>query len=68
MKHTNQEIRWRTISEYVDKETGEVIDEKEVRKNYTIIKKTKHSHVHRTTGITTITNECRRSKQGKLFE
>lgn len=61
-EHTSQEIKWKTINEYIDIETGEIITKEEAIKAYIIINKKIKRHVQRTTGITTITNECRRSK------
>ena len=64
---TNQEIHWRTITTYVDIDTGEIISKAEAIKAYVIINKKKKSNVYKTTGTIELTNECRRSKQGTLF-
>lgn len=76
-----KKLRWTTTSEYVDKDTGEVLTKEQAEKEYRIIKKT----IKRTTyekyvpkqyggailtkfGLTTVTNECtREGKQLKLL-
>lgn len=60
------ETKWISKTEYVDIETGEVINNKEV-KNYIIINKKKHVKFENNAGTITWTNECRKSKQGRLF-
>lgn len=62
-----EEIRWRTVSVYVDIDTGEVLTLENVKDIYLIINKKKKSYVYKQTGTITYTNECRRSQQGKLF-
>lgn len=71
--YPKEEIKWTTKSEYVDIDTGEKLDKELVEKQYIIIKKKKHSEKYKSTGTTTITNECRLARepkrtQGKLFE
>lgn len=63
-----EKVNWKTKSEYVDIDTGEQLTKEEVIKQYIIIKKRKHSEKYKSTGVTTITNECRRTNQGKLFD
>lgn len=64
----NHKIIWFSISEYVDIDTGEVLDKKmATSKQYIIIKKTKKHEVNNTTGTVYIINECRKSGQIELF-
>lgn len=64
-------ITWRTISKYVDLQTGEELTKKQVEEEYIILGKKKnieyeHKYINRqrkTFGTTTITNEC--TKNGK---
>lgn len=66
LKHTEQEIKWKTIKIYVDVDTGEILTEAKVRKEYIIINKKKESNVYKSTGTTISTNECRRDQQIKI--
>lgn len=56
-------INWRTKTEYVDTETGEIITEQEAKTNYIIIKKSKHATIKKTTGYVKWTYHCKRSNQ-----
>lgn len=68
-----KKIKWTTVIEYVDYETGEVINPKTVQEEYIVIKKHKHTkfkeNEHNTTGIITFTNICRklRYRQATIF-
>lgn len=74
MKNTNKIrdhtiIKWWTINEYYDRDTGEEIQKEEIHK-YIIINKTIQYEFAETnnkkTGFKKITNECWRSEQLKL--
>lgn len=67
VQHENQEITWRTIKQYYDADTGEIITEQQA-KEYIQKIKNKHSEKYRTTGVITLTVECTRSRQGKLWD
>lgn len=69
-KTRKEEIKWKTISTYIDVDTGEIIEKEIAQEQYTIIHKNKKHNVHRKTGITTITYECRKNKykQRNIFE
>lgn len=60
-------IKWSSISIYIDVETGEILTQKEASTNYIIIKKTKHANINKKWGTITHTNECRRTPQTKLW-
>jgi len=61
-------VKWYTVTEYVDVETGEIITKSEYERNYyatgIIQKTTEKNHKY---GITKITKECRRNGQTRLF-
>ena len=64
-------IKYITISEYVDVDTAEVLDKRTVEKEYSIIKKHKHSKIQEHDNIKritiTITNDCRRKSLGASY-
>lgn len=65
-----KKLKWTSISEYVDEETGEVLTKKQVEEYYIIIKKVKHGNIDNTTntGIIRWINVCTKGgKQKKLF-
>lgn len=66
-ENNSEIIKWRSNTIYLDEDTGEILDKNNAIMNYTIIKTTKHSHVYKSTGNITYTNECRKSNQLKLF-
>lgn len=66
-QYTNQEIKWKTESIYVDIDTGEMLNKETVIRQYKIIHKKKTSHVYKQTGTVKYTNECRTTNQLKLF-
>lgn len=62
--------KWTTVSEYVDIDTGEVLNKEQVKEQYTIIKKNKKTKLYEQQqhGLITITNECkRRPTQGTFW-
>lgn len=59
-------IKWRTKSQYVDIQTGEIITESEYKRNYIKIKTTKNTHINEKYGIREFTHECERNRQTKL--
>ena len=61
-------LKWFTISEYVDIETGELINRNQYEKDYYKIKITKKIEFNENNGITKYITECRRTKQTRLFE
>lgn len=77
-----KKLRYTTTSEYVDKDTGEILTKEQVNKEYIIIKKIKKRTVYEQYvrekygtqiltkfGLITITNECTRSgKQLEIFK
>lgn len=65
-----KKLKWTSISEYVDQDTGEMLTKKHVEKYYIIIKKHKHVTINEHTNSGTIrwTNECTKTgKQRTLF-
>lgn len=65
-----KKLKWTSISEYVDEETGEILTKKQVEEYYIIIKKVKYGNIDNTTntGIIRWINVCtKRGKQKKLF-
>jgi hypothetical protein len=67
MNQTQTVHKWRTISEYVDINTGEFIKKNIVKYNYDIINKTKKIEIKEYYGIIKYTNECVRKRQTKLW-
>lgn len=60
-----KELKWVTISTYIDQETGEVLNKKRIEKDYYITKKIKEQN--ETLGIVKYTIKCRkRAQQLKL--
>lgn len=59
-------IKWNSISVHIDTDTGEILNWKEQKNNYIIIKKTKHANINKKWGTITHTNECKRTNQAKL--
>lgn len=71
-------LKWTSIKEYIDLDTGEIITEREAKKYYIIIKKIKDydyttkiakdtKEVYQTCKIT-YRSLCQRSKQQRLFD
>ena len=59
---------WRTETEFVDQETGEVIKKNDVQSgHYVLIKTTKYFNKDGNINKRIYINECRRSKQQRLF-
>lgn len=71
-----KKLKWITIKEYVDEETGEVLNSKQAEKSYIIKRKIKkhdirkeyHNRELTELGITTITNICTRHGRQQEFE
>lgn len=61
-------IKWYTIAEYVDIETGELINKKEYKKNYYKIKINKKIEIKENHGIIKYITECKEHRQTRLFE
>lgn len=61
-------MKWITITEYIDVETGEIITKSEYERNYIKLKSTKKFEITEKYGITNYQIECQKSKQTKLFE
>ena len=61
------EIRWKTITTYVDLHTGEILTEENARDNYIVKHTKKETNVYKSTGTVKITKECEKSNQLKLF-
>ena len=60
---------WKTESDWVDIETGEIIEKKRIKNGeYILIKTTKNYKKDGETNIKQYCYECRRSKQKRLFE
>lgn len=66
-EYTEQEIKWNTITIYVNTATGEIITKEQAIQAYVITKKTKDVKVYKKTGTITWTYECKTSGQLKLF-
>lgn len=65
----NEKPLWRTESMYVDTETGEIIVKRRLENGeYIKIKSTTKYSKDERFKIKTITSECRRSKQQRLWE
>jgi hypothetical protein len=60
--------KWYTISEYVDINTGEIIDKKIAMKKYIKIKTIKKTEINENIGIIKYITECKENGQTKLFE
>jgi len=70
-KYANNErktIKWYTMTEYVDIETGELISKSEYEKNYYKIKNNKKIEITENHGIIKYITECRQHGQKRLFE
>lgn len=65
----NPKLKWYTVVEYVDIETGELISKSLKERKYYVIRKTKKVEVYEYQGygITKWTAECRRNGQQRLF-
>jgi phage antirepressor YoqD-like protein len=62
------DIIWKTESIYVDVETGEIIDKKRIlNKEYIKTKTTKYYETNGNIKSKKITNECRKSRQQRIF-
>lgn len=59
--------RWTTKNEYFDIENGEEISKQLVNRDYDIINKRKTTKIENYHGYITITNECERKRQTKLW-
>lgn len=65
-----KKLKWFTVSEYVDIETGELIPKSEIENGiYYIKNKTKSHEINeqQNYGIRKFINECKRTGQTKLF-
>jgi hypothetical protein len=60
--------KWYTISEYVDIETGEIINKLKHSKEYYTIKKTKKIEIHENYGTIKYIYECRNKGQTRIFD
>jgi hypothetical protein len=67
MNQTPTLHQWRTINEYVDTTTGEIIKKEIVKYNYDIINKTKKIEIKKYYGTIKYTNECIRKRQTKFW-
>lgn len=57
-------ISWFTETRYIDIDTQKPITKEQVKYDgYRVIKKTKKTSINETTGIVSITNECRKTLQ-----
>lgn len=63
-----KKIKWFTISEHVDIETGEIITKKEFEKNYYKVGITKKTEINENNGIIKYTTESRRTNQTRIWE
>ena len=65
---TDKEI-WRTISMYVDRDTGEIIEKRRLENGeYIKLRKTVNYETNGRHKSKTITTECEESKQGRIFK
>lgn len=68
-------MKWITKNEYYDLETGDQLKEKDAKDNYYVVRKTKKITTHKytlngkqnTIGHITYFNECRPTRQGRLY-
>lgn len=61
-------IKWYTVVERVDLETGEIISKSEAERNYRVKYREIKTENKQTHGIRTITQMCEKDKQIKLWE
>lgn len=59
--------RWTTKNEYFDINNGEELSNQLAKRDYDIIKKRKTTKIENYHGTITITNECERKKQLKIW-
>lgn len=68
-KARDDKLKWYTVSEWIDVETGELLNKSAYeRNNYFVIKKSIKNEITEHFGIRKIINECRKSGQTKLFD
>lgn len=60
--------KWYTITEYVDTETGELITKQKFEKEYYKINSTRKIEIHENYGTIKYINECRPTRQTRLFK
>ena len=60
--------KWYTTTEYVDTETGEIINKEKYKKEYYKINSTKKIEIHENYGTIRYINECKPTRQKRLFE
>lgn len=60
---------WKSSSEYVDIDTGEIITKRKALRDYQILNKSKKVEINKNngTGLIRYTNECRKSIQLELW-
>lgn len=66
---TSKEKKWRTKTEFVDQETGEVIKKNSVQSGrYILIKTTKYIQKDGNINEKIYINECKKSRQERLWK
>jgi len=66
---STKNMRWRTISEWVDQETGEVLKRNSVQSGrYVLIKTNKYIQTDGNIRKKIYINECKKSSQKRLWE
>jgi hypothetical protein len=66
---STKNMRWKTISEWIDQETGEVLKKNSVQSGrYELIKTSKYIQTDGNIREKIYINECKRSNQKRLWE
>lgn len=60
-------VKWYTVLEYVDRDTGEIISKAKAKREYNEIFKTNKTKIDGNKGENKITIECEKSRQIRLF-
>lgn len=64
----DKKMKWYTVQEYIDKDTGEIISKSLKEREYIVQKKEiKYEKSNEIYGIKKIINECKKNRQIRLF-
>lgn len=64
----DKKMKWYTVQEYIDKDTGEIISKSLKEREYIVQKKEiKYEKSNEIYGIKKIINECEKNRQIRLF-